>query len=157
MKFTRYPVIIEAFKAGIDPIPDWFMDRVSSNEVMLKQGNKDGPWCVMMRWNGQEIEIKKGDYITNSLFPFVTYTPEHFEASYLLGDLAEVYSLGFELSNAIDQSALSFETKEEVYNSLYEDLRDLRRELVANNDLSELLLQIAVTALKARKDLFNEP
>jgi len=35
MKFRKKPVVIEAFRMGIDYIPDWFMDKVSSSEIEL--------------------------------------------------------------------------------------------------------------------------
>ena len=31
----KKPVMIEAFRIGIDYIPDWFMDRVSNNTIIL--------------------------------------------------------------------------------------------------------------------------
>ena len=35
MKYRKIPIEIEAFRLGIDFIPDWFMDKVSSNESIL--------------------------------------------------------------------------------------------------------------------------
>jgi len=42
MKYRKKPVEIEAFKFGIDSIPDWFMDKVSTNEIILRP--KDNSW-----------------------------------------------------------------------------------------------------------------
>jgi hypothetical protein len=36
-KFRKRPVIIEAFRMGIDPIPDWFMDKVTTNDIILQR------------------------------------------------------------------------------------------------------------------------
>ena len=33
--YRKKPVIIEAFRLGIDYIPDWFMDKVTSNKIIL--------------------------------------------------------------------------------------------------------------------------
>lgn len=33
--YRKKPVVIEAFKLGVDYIPDWFMDAVTANEVIL--------------------------------------------------------------------------------------------------------------------------
>lgn len=33
--YRKKPVVIEAFKLGFDYIPDWFMDAVTANEVIL--------------------------------------------------------------------------------------------------------------------------
>ncbi len=35
MKFRKKPVVIEAFRLGVDSIPDWFMDRVSDCTITL--------------------------------------------------------------------------------------------------------------------------
>lgn len=34
-KYRKKPVVIEAFKLGVDYIPGWFMDAVTENEVIL--------------------------------------------------------------------------------------------------------------------------
>ena len=34
-KYRKKPVVIDAFKLGVDYIPDWFMDAVTANEVIL--------------------------------------------------------------------------------------------------------------------------
>lgn len=38
MKYRKRPVEIEAFRLGIDYIPDWFMDRVTTKDVILRPG-----------------------------------------------------------------------------------------------------------------------
>ena len=155
MKFTRKPIVIEAFQAGVDDIPDWFMDKVTSKEVILL--NEEEFWCHMMRWTGSLVGIKKGDYIINGIFPFATMEPVLFKSAYKLGDITEEHSdLMLEIEQAIGEWNLEFNNKEEVYNSLHEDLRDLRRAVKADRSgIPELLFQIGVTALKARKDLYN--
>lgn len=35
MSYRKKPVIIEAFQLGVDPIPEWFMDKVSANDIIL--------------------------------------------------------------------------------------------------------------------------
>ena len=35
MKCRKKPVVIDAFQLGIDHIPDWFMDAVTANKVIL--------------------------------------------------------------------------------------------------------------------------
>jgi hypothetical protein len=155
MKFSRRPIIIEAFRAGIDDIPDWFMDRVSSNDIILKN-DPNGHWCSIKKWNDQEAKINHGDYIANSIFPFVVIPAKHFEAMYVKGDVTNTQQLVLEVGNALDEAGLQFTTPTETYNSLHEDLRDLRRAISAGDDkeaISELLMQLAVTALQGRKDL----
>ena len=36
MTYRKKPVVIEAFRFGVDSIPDWFMDKVSSNDIILR-------------------------------------------------------------------------------------------------------------------------
>lgn len=38
MLYRKKPVIIRAFQLGIDYIPDWFMDKVTTNEIILHEG-----------------------------------------------------------------------------------------------------------------------
>ena len=34
-KYRKKPVVIDAFKLGVDNMPDWFMDSVTANKVVL--------------------------------------------------------------------------------------------------------------------------
>lgn len=34
-RYRKKPVVIDAFRLGVDYIPDWFMDAVTANEVIL--------------------------------------------------------------------------------------------------------------------------
>ena len=34
-RYRKKPVVIEAFQLGIDYIPDWFMDKVTTNDIIL--------------------------------------------------------------------------------------------------------------------------
>lgn len=36
-KYVKKPIIIEAFRMGIDYIPDWFMDEVTNNNIILRE------------------------------------------------------------------------------------------------------------------------
>ena len=38
-KYRKKPVIIEAFQYGIDNRPDWFDDKVTSNDIITHIGN----------------------------------------------------------------------------------------------------------------------
>ncbi len=35
-KYRKKPIVIEAFQYGIDSKPDWFMDKVLSNDIILR-------------------------------------------------------------------------------------------------------------------------
>lgn len=37
MQYRKKPVVIEAFRVGIENIPDWFMDKVTSNDIILRR------------------------------------------------------------------------------------------------------------------------
>tara|TARA_R110000868_G_C10729521_1_gene751490 strand:+ start:433 stop:900 length:468 start_codon:yes stop_codon:yes gene_type:complete len=38
MKYRKKPVVIEAFMYGIEPRPDWFNDKVTSNDIITYVG-----------------------------------------------------------------------------------------------------------------------
>lgn len=40
-RYRKKPVVIDAFRLGVDHIPDWFMDAVTANEVIL-HGTSNG-------------------------------------------------------------------------------------------------------------------
>lgn len=62
-----------------------------------------------------------------------------------------------QLADEIEQLGLEVQTIEEVYNSLHEDLRDLRNCITKNelDNAPDLLLQISATAIKAKERLYN--
>ncbi len=67
MLYRKKPVIIEAFRIGIDYIPDWFMDKVSTNEIILHDSSNifehyDDTSCTIKTLEGN-MEGNYGDYI----------------------------------------------------------------------------------------------
>jgi hypothetical protein len=65
-KYRKKPVVIEAFKLGHDPMPDWFCDARSAGVVVT--GNLDGRWrggpdyAVIDTLEGQ-MRANYGDWI----------------------------------------------------------------------------------------------
>jgi len=44
-KYRKKPIVIEAFRMGIDPQPDWFVDKVINNEIITNSDDIDeGPF-----------------------------------------------------------------------------------------------------------------
>lgn len=39
MTYRKKPVVIEAFQLGNDCMPDWFMDKVTANDIILHPGD----------------------------------------------------------------------------------------------------------------------
>lgn len=63
MKYRKKPIIIEAFCYNIDPRPDWFMDKVSSNEITTHTGWIGQPsFCFIKTFEGI-MTCEMGDYI----------------------------------------------------------------------------------------------
>ncbi len=61
-RYRKKPVVIEAFKLGYDPMPDWFMHRVTSNVVFLHMnGIKDGH--AIIRTLEGEMRADAGDMV----------------------------------------------------------------------------------------------
>jgi len=61
-RYRKRPVTIEAFCLGQDPIPDWFMDKVSSNDIVLHgpSGRLD---CCQIRTLEGVMQGEHGDWI----------------------------------------------------------------------------------------------
>lgn len=88
-KYRKKPVVIEAFRMGIDPRPDWFQDKVSSNDIITYADKKDeGPfnfrktYCDIKTLEGT-MQGDYGDYIIKGvqgeIYPC---KPDIFEATY---------------------------------------------------------------------------
>lgn len=66
-KYRKKPVVIEAFQFYVDDMPDWFMDKVSTNEMILRKCDHkrykiDEAYCEIETLEGTMIG-KGGDYI----------------------------------------------------------------------------------------------
>jgi hypothetical protein len=79
MKFRKKPVVIEAFVFRQDPIPDWFMDKVTTNEIIMYP-----EYCEINTLEGTMIG-NLGDYIIKGvkgeIYPC---KPDIFEQTYEL-------------------------------------------------------------------------
>lgn len=79
MKYRKRPSVVEAFRLGCDNIPDWFMDKVTMNEVILHRSSFGfGHHCdvnadIIMP-TGVSLHANFGDYIVKSsngdLYPY---------------------------------------------------------------------------------------
>ncbi|AOP14014.1 hypothetical protein ETA57_05175 [Bacillus licheniformis] len=88
-KYKKKPVVVEAFKYGA-PWPDWFHDKVTSNDVITHAAYESGSpferntglWCEIKTLGGVMI-AKEGDYIIRGvegeLYPC---KPDIFEKTY---------------------------------------------------------------------------
>ena len=52
MKYRKKPVVIEAFQYGIDPRPDWFIDKVSNNDIITYCEAGLKPYCEIKTLEG---------------------------------------------------------------------------------------------------------
>ena len=85
--YKKKPITIEAFQLGIDYIPDWFMDKVTSNDIIL-HGSSSG----FEHHDDTSAEIKTlegtmhadfGDYIIRGIKGEIyPCKPDIFEATY---------------------------------------------------------------------------
>ncbi|PJZ19747.1 hypothetical protein CEW46_21445 [Bacillus cereus] len=69
MKYVKKPVVIEAFRYGVDDRPDWFDDAVTDNTVITHTSGTSGPfdnpdriWCTINTLEGK-MTANEGDYI----------------------------------------------------------------------------------------------
>lgn len=61
MKFRKKPVVIEAFRFGFDSRPDWFCDKVSTNDVITDESG-----CVIRTLEGQMVGLI-GDWVIKGI------------------------------------------------------------------------------------------
>lgn len=93
-EFIKKPIVIEAFRMGIDPRPDWFQDKVTANEIttfVVEKNKNDGtgnPFefnktgCVITTLEGDMIG-GYGDYIIKGVKGEVyPCKPDIFELTY---------------------------------------------------------------------------
>lgn len=82
MKYRKKPVVIDAFRLGIDNIPDWFMDKVTTNEIVISDLSAGTGWCNIHTLEGL-MRGAHGDYIIKGvkgeLYPC---KPDIFAATY---------------------------------------------------------------------------
>ena len=77
-KYRKLPIEIEAFRIGIDYIPDWFMNKVSSNEIIL-HGKSN---CDIKTLEGI-MHANYGDYIIKGIDEEIyPCKPDIFEKTY---------------------------------------------------------------------------
>lgn len=61
-RYRKRPVMIDAFCLGVDPIPDWFMDKVSANQIVLHGAYGQLDQCQIHTLEGV-MTAQHGDYI----------------------------------------------------------------------------------------------
>ena len=83
--FRKKRVAIEAFRLGIDPTPDWFMEKVLASEIVSyldRVQREDEPAAEITTRYGVRTAVK-GDYVvkedTGEIYPL---KPEVFEVRY---------------------------------------------------------------------------
>jgi len=77
MKYRKKPIVIEAFRFRIDNCPDWFMDKVTTNEIITSPEK-----CDIHTLEGV-MTASKGDYIIRGIAGEIyPCKPDIFEASY---------------------------------------------------------------------------
>ncbi len=79
-KFRKKPVVIEAFRIGIDDMPDWFCDARSTNKVTTHNVDgrfRGGPDYVLISTLEGVMRAEFGDWIikgvSGELYPCNPY------------------------------------------------------------------------------------
>lgn len=87
MKYRKKPVIIEAFQLGVDNIPDWFMQKVKSNDIVLICNQVGSVQCCHIKTLEGIMIADLNDFIIKGvkgeLYPC---KPDIFEATYELAE-----------------------------------------------------------------------
>ena len=68
MMYVKKPVVIEAFKLGVDYMPDWFMEAITENKVILRRNihapiETEADIKTLEGW----IHASGGDYIIQGI------------------------------------------------------------------------------------------
>ena len=86
-KYRKKPVVIDAFQFYVDPMPDWFMDKLTSNDVTLvkcnyKRYSIEEAYCEIETLEGVMIG-NGGDYIIKGVMGEIyPCKPDIFEQTY---------------------------------------------------------------------------
>lgn len=79
MKYRKKPVVIEAFRFGFDVIPEWFLDKLTADQLSTYH---DLQSCEIVTLEGT-MRADRGDFIIQGvkgeLYPI---KPDIFEATY---------------------------------------------------------------------------
>ena len=99
MKYRKKPIVVEAFRMGIDPRPDWFQSEVVKNRIITDltddEINDGNPWnhkktCCIIKTLEGEMRGDYGDYIIQGvqgeIYPC---KPDIFEATYEAAERAK--------------------------------------------------------------------
>lgn len=83
MKYRKKPVVIEAFQLGVDNIPDWFMQKIKSNDIVLVCNQTGSVQCCNIKTLEGLMTADLRDFIIKGvkgeLYPC---KPDIFEATY---------------------------------------------------------------------------
>lgn len=85
MKYRKKPVDVDAFCFGIDNMPDWFMDRVTKDDIILQPGSNYDIKSLVAHINTLEgvMTAHYGDFIIKGVAGEVySCKPDIFEATY---------------------------------------------------------------------------
>jgi len=66
-KYRKKPIVIDVFRFYVDEMPDWFMDKVSNNDVVLyncdyNKYSSEEAYCEIRTLGGVKV-ANGGDYI----------------------------------------------------------------------------------------------
>lgn len=116
-QYRKKPVVIEAFKYGIDPRPDWFNDKVTTNEIVTFISLEDSSlyYCEIKTLEG----VMRGDYrdyiiqgVKGEIYPC---KPDIFEMTYEPMNKLDLNKLEEKLDTSLEN-----ETSESLNNWLKE-------------------------------------
>jgi len=61
MKYRKIPMVVEAFRYGFDPKPEWFTDKTKTLEILTLES-----FCMIKTLEG-EMKGYAGDYIIQGI------------------------------------------------------------------------------------------
>jgi hypothetical protein len=73
VKYMIHPVVVDAFQYGIDEAPEWFHEKLQTDDIIVFKGDEEKKDVCMVRTLEVVLPAHEGDYIirgeTGELFP----------------------------------------------------------------------------------------
>lgn len=164
MKYTLKGNIVEAFKIGIDPIPDWFMDMVTTNEAILHANSTEGIWATV-RIDGKWEPTFTGCYIYRTSNNRIRTTSDKFFEEHFTPICESKPKEPVNMTEPVDPEKERLDALDEYYTSMAREIKLVHDCLIKAgfhpNDAFELLMKLMENPVKpierkSKSDIIKE-
>lgn len=119
MRYAPTEYIIEAFRIGVDNIPDWFMDMVTADKAVLHKDCADNTYAEFII-DGTWVFAPSGHYIARDSDGLILeYDPEYFKKNFSAINKVEPVNA----AKPVDPEKERFDALDEHYTSLAREIK----------------------------------